>query len=230
MYLMIDNYDSFVYNLKAYLEELGRDIVVRRSDEITIEEIEAMAPQGIILSPGPKRPWDAALCVETVKRFQGRVPLLGVCLGHQVLGHCAGATVEKGTRPMHGKVTRVHHHGTGLFAGLPEEFNVTRYHSLVVREDTLPADYQVDCVADDGTVMALSHRTLPMYGVQFHPEAVLTSTATRCWRISAAWRRKRGCRHEARHRRIGAIRSSVGGFPPGGEGAGLRLSGLLSRQ
>ena len=96
MYLMIDNYDSFVYNLKAYLEELGRDIMVRRSDEITIEEIEAMTPQGIILSPGPKRPWDAALCVETVKRFQGRVPLLGVCLGHQVLGHCAGATVEKG--------------------------------------------------------------------------------------------------------------------------------------
>lgn len=174
MYLMIDNYDSFVYNLKAYLEELGRDIVVRRSDEITIEEIEAMALQGIILSPGPKRPWDAALCVETVKRFQGRVPLLGVCLGHQVLGHCAGATVEKGARPMHGKVTRVHHRGTGLFAGLPEEFNVTRYHSFVVREDTLPADYQVDCVADDGTVMALSHRTLPMYGVQFHPEAVLT--------------------------------------------------------
>ena len=111
MYLMIDNYDSFVYNLKAYLEELGRDIMVRRSDEITIEEIEAMAPQGIILSPGPKRPWDAALCVETVKRFQGRVPLLGVCLGHQVLGHCAGATVEKGACPMHGKVTRVHHRG-----------------------------------------------------------------------------------------------------------------------
>ena len=174
MYLMIDNYDSFVYNLKAYFEELGRDIVVRRSDAITLEEIEEMDPQGIILSPGPKRPWDAELCVETVKRFQGRVPLLGVCLGHQVLGHCAGATVEKGTRPMHGKVTRVHHRGTGLFAGLPEEFNVTRYHSLVVREDTLPADYQVDCVADDGTVMALSHRTLPMYGVQFHPEAVLT--------------------------------------------------------
>ena len=174
MYLMIDNYDSFVYNLKADFEELGRDIVVRRSDAITLEEIEEMDPQGIILSPGPKRPWDAALCVETVKRFQGRVPLLGVCLGHQVLGHCAGATVEKGARPMHGKVTRVHHRGTGLFAGLPEEFNVTRYHSLGVREDTLPGDYQVDCVADDGTVMALSHKTLPMYGVQFHPEAVLT--------------------------------------------------------
>ena len=174
MYLMIDNYDSFVYNLKAYLQELGRDILVRRSDELTLDDIQAMQPQGIILSPGPKRPWDAQLCVDTVRRFGGKVPLLGVCLGHQVLGHCAGATVEKGVRPMHGKVTRVHHNGTGLFAGLPREFDVTRYHSLVVRQETLPEDYQVDCVAEDGAVMGLSHRTLPLFGVQFHPEAVLT--------------------------------------------------------
>ena len=174
MYLMIDNYDSFVYNLKAYVQELGRDILVRRSDEITLADIQAMQPQGIILSPGPKRPWDAQLCVDTVKRFGGKIPLLGVCLGHQVLGHCAGATVEKGVRPMHGKVTRVHHNGTGLFAGLPREFDVTRYHSLVVRQETLPEDYQVDCVAEDGAVMGLSHRTLPLFGVQFHPEAVLT--------------------------------------------------------
>lgn len=174
MYLMIDNYDSFVYNLKAYFQELGRDILVRRSDEITLADIQAMQPQGIILSPGPKRPWDAQLCVDTVKRFGGKIPLLGVCLGHQVLGHCAGATVEKGVRPMHGKVTRVHHNGTGLFAGLPREFDVTRYHSLVVRQETLPKDYQVDCVAEDGAVMGLSHRTLPLFGVQFHPEAVLT--------------------------------------------------------
>ena len=174
MYLMIDNYDSFVYNLKAYLQELGRDILVRRSDELTLDDIQAMQPQGIILSPGPKRPWDAQLCVDTVRRFGGKVPLLGVCLGHQVLGHCAGAVVEKGVRPMHGKVTRVRHNGTGLFAGLPREFNVTRYHSLVVRQDTLPEDYQVDCVAEDGAVLGLSHRTLPLFGVQFHPEAVLT--------------------------------------------------------
>ena len=174
MYLMIDNYDSFVYNLKAYLQELGRDILVRRSDELTLDDIQAMQPQGIILSPGPKRPWDAQLCVDTVRRFGGKVPLLGVCLGHQVLGHCAGAVVEKGVRPMHGKVTRVRHNGTGLFAGLPREFNVTRYHSLVVRQDTLPEDYQVDCMAEDGAVMGLSHRTLPLFGVQFHPEAVLT--------------------------------------------------------
>ena len=174
MYLMIDNYDSFVYNLKAYFQELGRDILVRRSDEITLADIQAMQPQGIILSPGPKRPWDAQLCVDTVKHFGGKIPLLGVCLGHQVLGHCAGATVEKGVRPMHGKVTRVHHNGTGLFAGLPREFDVTRYHSLVVRQETLPEDYQVDCVSEDGAVMGLSHRTLPLFGVQFHPEAVLT--------------------------------------------------------
>ena len=174
MYLMIDNYDSFVYNLKAYFQELGRDILVRRSDELTLDDIQAMQPQGIILSPGPKRPWDAQLCVDTVRRFGGKVPLLGVCLGHQVPGHCAGAVVEKGARPMHGKVTRVRHNGTGLFAGLPREFNVTRYHSLVVRQDTLPEDYQVDCVAEDGAVMGLSHRTLPLFGVQFHPEAVLT--------------------------------------------------------
>ena len=174
MYLMIDNYDSFVYNLKAYFQELGQDILVRRSDEITLADIQAMQPQGIILSPGPKRPWDAQLCVDTVRRFGSKVPLLGVCLGHQVLGHCARAVVEKGTRPMHGKVTRVRHNGTGLFAGLPREFDVTRYHSLVVRQETLPEDYQVDCVAEDGAVMGLSHRTLPLFGVQFHPEAVLT--------------------------------------------------------
>ena len=133
-----------------------------------------MHPEGIILSPGPKRPWDAALCVDVVRRFQKRIPILGVCLGHQVLGYCSGATVEKGERPMHGKVTKVRHHGTGLFKGLPEEFQVTRYHSLIVRQDTIPEDYEVDCVAEDGAVMGISHKTDQLYGVQFHPEAVLT--------------------------------------------------------
>ena len=129
MYVMIDNFDSFVYNLKAYFQELGRDILVKRCDEITLDELEAMNPEGIILSPGPKRPWNAKLCVDTVKRFQGRIPILGVCLGHQVIGHCAGAVVEKGVRPIHGKVTEIHNHGTGVFAGLPEKYKVTRYHS-----------------------------------------------------------------------------------------------------
>jgi anthranilate synthase/aminodeoxychorismate synthase-like glutamine amidotransferase len=174
MYVMIDNFDSFVYNLKAYFEELGREILVKRCDEITLEELEELKPEGIILSPGPKRPWDAALCVETVNRFQGRVPILGVCLGHQVLGHCAGAVVEKGKRPMHGKVTEICNYGTGVFAGLPEEFKVTRYHSLIVRGESLPEEYQVDAVSKDGAVMGISHKILPLYGVQFHPEAVLT--------------------------------------------------------
>lgn len=174
MYLMIDNYDSFVYNLKAYFEELGKDILVKRSDRISLDEIEKIHPEGIILSPGPKRPWDASLCVETVRRFQGKIPVLGVCLGHQILGFCSGATVEKGERPMHGKVTRVYHNGTGLFEGLPETFKVTRYHSLIVKEKTIPEDYRLDSIAEDGAVMGISHRTLPLYGVQFHPEAVLT--------------------------------------------------------
>ena len=142
MYVMIDNFDSFVYNLKAYFQELGREILVRRCDEITLEELEELNPEGIILSPGPKRPWDAKLCVDTVKRFQGRIPVLGVCLGHQVIGHCGGAVVEKGVCPMHGKVTEIHNHGTGVFAGLPEKYKVTRYHSLIVREDSIPEEYQ----------------------------------------------------------------------------------------
>ena len=174
MYLMIDNYDSFVYNLKAYFEELGREIIVKRSDQITVDEIEKIQPQGIILSPGPKRPWDAEVCVQTVKRLQGKIPILGVCLGHQVLGHCCGATVEKGERPMHGKVTEITNMGTGVFEGLPKKFKVTRYHSLIVKEDSIPTDYNVDAVSEDGAVMGLSHKNLPLYGVQFHPEAVLT--------------------------------------------------------
>ena len=174
MYLMIDNYDSFVYNLKAYFEELGREIVVKRSDQITVDEIEKMQPQGIILSPGPKRPWDAEVCVQTVERLRGKIPILGVCLGHQVLGYCCGATVKKGERPMHGKVTDITNMGTGVFEGLPKKFKVTRYHSLIVKENSIPADYHIDAVSEDGAVMGLSHKTLPLYGVQFHPEAVLT--------------------------------------------------------
>lgn len=174
MYLMIDNYDSFVYNLKAYFEELGRDICVKRCDGLTLSDIEHMELDGIILSPGPKRPQDAALCMQVVQRFGGKIPILGVCLGHQVLGICAGAHVEKCAVPMHGQVTKLYHHGTGLFAGLPSCFDVTRYHSLVIRKETLPADYQIDAYSDDGEIMAISHKTLPIYGVQFHPEAVMT--------------------------------------------------------
>ena len=174
MYLMIDNYDSFVYNLKAYKQELGREILVKRCDEITLEEIEHMQPEGIILSPGPKRPWDAELCMEVTERFQGQIPILGVCLGHQVLGHCCGAVVQKGERPMHGKVTELKNNGTGVFAGLPEKYKVTRYHSLVVKKESVSEEYQIDAVSEDGAVMGISHKIWPVYGVQFHPEAVLT--------------------------------------------------------
>lgn len=145
MYLMIDNYDSFVYNLRAYFQEIGREILVKRCDELSLEDIKNLQPEGIILSPGPKRPQDAFLCVEALKQFQGKIPVLGVCLGHQVIGYCSGASVQKGRTPMHGKITAIRHNGTGCFAGLPETFSVTRYHSLTVQPDSLPDTYRIRC-------------------------------------------------------------------------------------
>lgn len=164
MYLLIDNYDSFTYNLANLVAETGRDVRVHRCDQISPAEIATLKPQGLIISPGPKRPEDAV----------HSLPILGVCLGMQVLAYAAGAVVTRGKRPMHGKVTAIHHRGRGLFRGLPETFQVTRYHSLVVQAETLPAAYAIDAVSDDGAVMALSHRSLPLYGLQFHPEAVLS--------------------------------------------------------
>lgn len=178
MYVMIDNYDSFVYNLAIYLEELGRQVQVIRNDAITPEYLENLRTEGnlegIILSPGPKGPWDCGRCREILQQFAGKVPILGVCLGHQIIGYVFGAKVEKGKCPMHGKVSELTHRGENLFAGLPSPFRVTRYHSLVVQEESLPHELQVDARTDDGVVMAVSHRTMPIYGVQFHPEAVLT--------------------------------------------------------
>lgn len=174
MFYMVDNYDSFVYNLSAYLRELGREVVVRRADEVTLSEIYACRPEGILLSPGPGKPKDAAASRNVLREFQGKIPILGVCLGHQVIGEAFGATVCKGKRPMHGKISELHHDGTGLFAGLPDPFRVTRYHSLIVAEETLPGALKINARTGDGSVMALEHRELPVYGVQFHPEAVLT--------------------------------------------------------
>lgn len=174
MYYMVDNYDSFVYNLSAYLEEAGREVLVRRADQVSLAEIYSLRPEGIILSPGPKRPTDALESIQVLQRFQGQIPILGVCLGHQVIGHVFGANVRKGRQPMHGKITPVHHRNTGLFSGLPATFDVTRYHSLVVSAEDLPSCLIADAWSADGSVMGMVHRTMPIYGVQFHPEAVLT--------------------------------------------------------
>ena len=174
MYLILDNFDSFVYTIHAYIEEIGRDVITRRVDTLTLDDIRAMKPTGIILSPGPKRPEDAQLCIDTVQCLGKSVPILGVCLGFQVLAYTAGATVTKGTLPMHGKVTPITHNGTGLFTGLPQGLKVTRYHSLALARHTLPPSYRIDATSADGVVMAISHRTYPLYGAQFHPEAVLT--------------------------------------------------------
>ncbi|MGN0144019.1 MAG: anthranilate synthase component II [Clostridium sp.] len=175
MYLMIDNYDSFVYNLKAYLDELNEDVKVVRNDKITIEEIAEMKNlKGIIISPGPKSPKDSGICTSVVRKFAGKIPILGVCLGHQIIGYEFGAVVEKGLKPMHGKVTKIFHNNENLFRNIESPYNVTRYHSLVINEKSLPKELKVDARSEDGAVMAVSHVKYPVYGVQFHPEAVLT--------------------------------------------------------
>lgn len=178
MYVMIDNYDSFVHNLAVYFRELGQEIQVVRNDTVTVEELQNLYSsrklEGIIISPGPKSPSDSGRSGEIISSMAGQIPILGVCLGHQIIGDAFGARVEKGRRPMHGKVTRIHHQESALFRRLPRSYQVTRYHSLVVSEQALPECLRVDARTDDGTVMAISHRELPVYGVQFHPEAVLT--------------------------------------------------------
>lgn len=174
MFLMIDNYDSFVYNLVRYIQELNEEIIVKRNDKITIEDIEKLAPEGIIISPGPKRPEDAGISEEIVRHFAGRLPILGICLGHQVIGHVFGAGIIEGAEPVHGKVYPVFHRGIGLFAGLPAPFNVTRYHSLVIDDKNCPECLEVTCRTEDGVIMGVGHKKYLIQGVQFHPEAELT--------------------------------------------------------
>jgi anthranilate synthase component 2 len=174
MLLMIDNYDSFTFNLVQYLGELGADVHVVRNDAITLEEIEARAPERIVLSPGPCTPAEAGICVPLVQRFAGRIPILGVCLGHQAIGQAFGARVVRAGRVMHGKLSPVSHAGTGVFQGLPSPFQATRYHSLALERHTLPASLEVTATSDDGEVMGVRHREHDVEGVQFHPEAILT--------------------------------------------------------
>jgi anthranilate synthase/aminodeoxychorismate synthase-like glutamine amidotransferase len=173
--LVIDNFDSFTYNLVQYLGELGAHPAVRRNNAVTIGEIEASAPSGILISPGPGRPEDAGVSPDVIRAFAARIPTLGVCLGHQAIGQVFGAAVVRAPRPVHGKTSMVEHDGRGLFAGLRGPFAAGRYHSLAVSEAGWPADLEVAArAADDGVVMALRHRSWPVHGVQFHPESVLT--------------------------------------------------------
>ncbi len=172
MFILIDNYDSFTYNLVHFLGELGAEIMVKRNDAVTVDEVLAQAPEAVVMSPGPCDPDRAGICLELVERAAGRLPLLGVCLGHQAIGQAFGGRVVRAPYVMHGKLSAVHHNGTGVFAGLPNPFEATRYHSLVVERDSVPECLEVTAETEDGVVMGLAHRELPVHGVQFHPESI----------------------------------------------------------
>jgi anthranilate synthase component 2 len=174
MLLMIDNYDSFTYNLVQYFGELGEEVKVVRNDELEVDDLEALHPARIVLSPGPCTPNQAGISLATIERFKGRVPILGVCLGHQAIGQAFGGKVVHAKTLMHGKVSRIHHEGRGVFAGLPTPYDATRYHSLAIERDTCPAELEVTAWTEDGEIMGVRHRTLPVEGVQFHPESILT--------------------------------------------------------
>jgi len=180
MLLMIDNYDSFTYNLVQYLGELGADVRVFRNDQISVQEIEELQPEQIVISPGPCTPNEAGISIEAIKHFAGRVPLLGVCLGHQSIGQAFGGRIGHAREIMHGKTSMIHHGDAGVFRGLPNPFEATRYHSLVIEPDSLPACLEVTAWTEDGQgnldeIMGVRHRELPVEGVQFHPESILTT-------------------------------------------------------
>ncbi len=175
MLLMIDNYDSFTYNLFQYLGELGQELEVFRNDRITLAEIERMNPDRIVISPGPCTPKEAGISVETIRHFAGKIPILGVCLGHQSIGEAFGGEVIRAPYLMHGKISMIHHDGRTIFEGLPNPFEATRYHSLIIRRETLPADLEISAWTDDGIIMGVRHRHYVVEGVQFHPESILTT-------------------------------------------------------
>jgi len=175
MLLMIDNYDSFTYNLVQYLGELGEDVRVYRNDKITVKEIEQLRPKRIVVSPGPCTPKEAGISVETIKQLAGKIPILGVCLGHQSLAAAFGGDVIRADRLMHGKVSMIHHDGKTIFRDLPNPFEATRYHSLIVKRETLPGCFEISAETAEGESMGLRHKKLGVEGVQFHPESILTS-------------------------------------------------------
>jgi len=170
--LVIDNYDSFTYNLVHFLGELGAQLTVRRNDKITLDEIAKMAPDAIVLSPGPCTPSEAGICLSLVERFKSEIPIFGVCLGMQSIGQAFGGEIIGATSLMHGKVSEINHEGKGVFRGIADGFVATRYHSLAVRRETLPADLEITAQADDGLIMGLQHKRYPVHGVQFHPESI----------------------------------------------------------
>jgi anthranilate synthase/aminodeoxychorismate synthase-like glutamine amidotransferase len=174
MLLLIDNYDSFTYNLYQYLSELGERVEVRRNDQITLAEIEAIRPERIVISPGPCTPNEAGLSPQIIEHFGPRIPLLGVCLGHQAIGQVYGGRVIRAPEPMHGKTSLIYHHGAGVLRDLPSPFEANRYHSLIVERASLPAELEITAETGDGLIMGLRHRIYPVQGVQFHPESIMT--------------------------------------------------------
>lgn len=179
MILMIDNYDSFTYNLVQYLGILGADVKVRRNDHVTLEEIETMAPERLVISPGPGIPQTSGIIVPLIQRFYQQVPILGVCLGHQAVAVALGGKVVRAGRLMHGKVSEIHHDGQGVFHDVPDPFTATRYHSLAVEEESLPSSLQITARAEDGEIMGVRHKDYPVHGIQFHPESILTEEGMR---------------------------------------------------
>ena len=171
---MIDNYDSFVYNLVRYFKELEEEVVVYRNDKISTREIEEGNYHGIVISPGPKNPKEAGICLEIIDKFKGSIPILGICLGHQCIGYSFGGVIEKGSEPVHGKVSYINHNNQGLFEDVKNPLRVTRYHSLVISREGLPKDIEILAETEDKVIMGIKHRFYPIYGVQFHPEAELT--------------------------------------------------------
>jgi anthranilate synthase component II len=172
MLLLIDNYDSFTFNLFHYLGELGADVLVKRNDELSAREALAMHPEGIVLSPGPCTPNEAGICLDLIRAVDGRVPILGVCLGHQAIGQVYGGQVVRAPEPMHGKLSRIHHSGRSVFRGLNNDFEATRYHSLTLAPESIPQSLEVTATTADGVIMGVMHKSHPVHGVQFHPESI----------------------------------------------------------
>lgn len=174
MILLIDNYDSFTYNLYQYFAELGETVQVVRNDQITVSEIETLQPDQLVLSPGPCTPKEAGITVDVIHTFKGKIPMLGVCLGHQSIGYAFGGDVVRAPKLMHGKTSSIFHEGKGIFEKIPSPFTATRYHSLIVAKESLPKDLEITALTDDGIIMGMQHKIFPIYGVQFHPESILT--------------------------------------------------------